>query len=195
MARDKNCLVLGSPDVSKGPHPLAVGRTEPTPRPAVGIPPPAGHPGGPSPQVDFSQRIANAMNMANLWQQGQVAATSPPQPRMSPVPAAAQQPMGAPPIPVPSVASMQPASSFAAQAKSSPAAAAPAGDNEGFILPNLPSLVIIDPNVELFRLQPKLKPIVPLAMDRAIRDIVTAGRDATRLLDSNALIPLFSRRA
>ncbi|KAF4723113.1 hypothetical protein FOZ63_005672, partial [Perkinsus olseni] len=95
-------------------------------------------------------------------------------PPMPPAAAAAgQRPMGVPPVPVPSVASMQPASSFAAQAQGS-GAGQPAGENEGFILPNLPSLVIIDPNVELFRLQPKLKPIVPLAMDRAIRDIVTA---------------------
>ncbi|KAF4723894.1 hypothetical protein FOZ62_002149, partial [Perkinsus olseni] len=173
-----------SPDISKVPHPIAAmaaTRTEPTPRPGGAVPP--GHPGPPtaataaSPQVDFSQRIANAMNMANLRQQAAAQVSTPPQARMPPMPptaaAAGQRPMGVPPVPVPSVASMQPASSFAAQAQGS-GAGQPAGENEGFILPNLPSLVIIDPNVELFRLQPKLKPIVPLAMDRAIRDIVTA---------------------
>ncbi|KAF4677533.1 hypothetical protein FOL47_000921 [Perkinsus chesapeaki] len=167
-----------SPDISRGPHPIAAmaqNRVEPQ-RPHPSAPPMGAQPAA-SPQVDFSQRIANAMNMANLRQQQQAQQTSsPPQPRMQPMPSAPpQRPM--PPAPVPSVAAMQPASSFAAQAQGAQQQqGGGGGENEGFILPNLPSLVIIDPNIELFRLQPKLKPIVPLAMDRAIRDIVTAGR-------------------
>lgn len=182
VVRDKIRSLLDSSDISKAPHPIAavaLSRSEPVPRPGVGVPPATGHPGGPTPQVDFSQRIADAMNMANLRQQAAASAQAVPtfpQPRMAPIPppSAAQRPMGMPPIPIPSVASLQPANSFVAQGQGSVAQVA--GENEGFILPSLPSLVIIDPNVELFRLQPKLKPIVPLAMDRAIRDIVNAGR-------------------
>eukprot|EP00742_Colponemidia_sp_Colp-10_P004133 GILJ01004411.1.p1 GENE.GILJ01004411.1~~GILJ01004411.1.p1 ORF type:complete len:2283 (+),score=370.59 GILJ01004411.1:173-7021(+) len=58
-------------------------------------------------------------------------------------------------------------------ASSSTPAVYPQGFNEQTVIPNLASYVVINPNLTLFNQQPRLKAIVPLAVDRAIREIIS----------------------
>ena len=43
---------------------------------------------------------------------------------------------------------------------------------DSLTFPNLPQLVSIPSSVALFQIQPKLRPLVPLAIERAIREII-----------------------
>jgi len=47
-----------------------------------------------------------------------------------------------------------------------------AGMMEQTVIPNLAMYVVINPSLTIFNQQPQLKRIVPLAVDRAIREII-----------------------
>ena len=69
-----------------------------------------------------------------------------------------------------------------------PAVVAPprAPGMEALQLPQLANMVIIAPSVALFQLQPKLKPLVTIAVDRAIREVVGAVLDRSVNISSLA---------
>ena len=64
------------------------------------------------------------------------------------------------------------AAQAAAQLGSLTGAAAAAGDDQT-VIPNLATYVHINGGLQLFAAQPQLKRVVPVAIDRAIRDIIT----------------------
>ena len=58
-----------------------------------------------------------------------------------------------------------------------PAAEAPPMEEPQFSIPNLGNLVVISQSIALFQIQPNLKLVVPVAVDRAIREILSAVVD------------------